>query len=141
MRIKGINHITFAVADLESSVRFYTQVLGASLLLRGARTAYMDLAGVWVALNLDPGRPKAPEVYSHIAFTVDEADLDLFLLRLQDWGAKLQADRPRHPMEGVSLYFKDPDGHLLELHTKTVADRVDYYRQTRKDMKFYDGGK
>ena len=141
MTIKGINHITFAVANLEDSLIFYTQVLGAKLLIKGTKTVYMDLGGIWLALNLEPGRPKVQESYTHIAFSVAEADLVHYQQRLEINGAELRKDRRRHPDEGQSLYFRDPDGHLLELHTMTLADRIDHYRRTRVDLQFYDGGK
>ena len=35
MSIKGLNHITFAVADIDRAAEFYTQVLGAKLLVKG----------------------------------------------------------------------------------------------------------
>lgn len=140
MTILGLNHITFAVSDIQRSTEFYTQVLGARLLLRGEKTVYMDLAGIWLALNYEPGA-RAAATYTHIAFSVTAADLDSFRRRLQERGIELRQDRSRNPQEGKSLYFRDPDGHLLELHTKTRADRVEYYRENRTDMEFYDGGK
>jgi metallothiol transferase len=138
--IKGLNHITFAVADMEKSTEFYTQVLGAALVLAGPKTVYMDLAGIWLALNLEPGRPKALENYTHMAFSVEVQDINLYKQRLVDKGIELKEDRPRHPDEGQSLYFRDPDGHLLELHTKTRAERIDFHRRTRLDLQFIDGG-
>lgn len=138
--IKGLNHITFAVADIDRATEFYTQVLGARVLVKGEKTVYMDLAGIWLALNLDPGA-KAADTYTHIAFSVAEEDVGTYRLRLQERGIPLRRDRTRDPREGQSLYFRDPDGHLLELHTKTRDDRVEYYRSTRKDMDFFDGGK
>ncbi len=69
--IKGINHITFAVSDLGASIRFYRQALGAELLFQGERTAYFDLAGLWLALNVQEDLPYQEDVsYTHIAFTV-----------------------------------------------------------------------
>lgn len=128
--IKGLNHITFAVADIDRATEFYTQVLGARVLVKGEKTVYMDLAGIWLALNLDPGA-KAADTYTHIAFSVAEEDVGTYRLRLQERGIPLRRDRTRDPREGQSLYFRDPDGHLLELHTKTRDDRVEYYRSTR----------
>lgn len=140
MTIQGLNHITFAVSDLERATEFYTGVLGAEVLLRGGKTVYMDLAGIWLALNLEPGA-RAAETYTHIAFSVAEEELEHYRRRLREAGIEMLPDRTRHPREGRSLYFRDPDGHLLELHTKTLQDRVEYYRQTRTDMEFTQGGK
>jgi metallothiol transferase len=140
MKIKGLNHITLAVADIRRAEDFYTQVLGARLLLRGPRTVYMDLAGIWLALNLEAGA-RAAETYTHLAFTVEQEDLPAWRRLLEERGVELRPDRNRHPAEGESLYFRDPDGHLLELHTKTRADRVEYYRESKTDMEFFDGGK
>ncbi|HBI57141.1 MAG TPA: metallothiol transferase FosB, partial [Firmicutes bacterium] len=62
MTIKGLNHITFAVADIDRATEFYTQILGARLLVKGEKAVYMDLAGIWLALNLEP-ETKAAETY------------------------------------------------------------------------------
>lgn len=39
--------------------------------------------------------------------------------------------------EGKSLYFKDPDGHKFEFHTKTHEDKIVFYKENRKHLKFY----
>lgn len=135
--IRGLNHITFAVADLEASIAFYRDCLGAKLLMKGQRTAYFDLAGLWLALNLKEDRLPRPETYTHLAFTVDPKDLPAFQARLRPF---LVDGRIRSGAEGQSLYFKDPDGHLFELHTSCRQARIEYYQRTRSDMEFFVGG-
>lgn len=134
MEIRGLNHITFSVEDMDRSVKFYAQVVGARLLCRLEHTAYFDLAGIWLALNQGTSTP--PTDYTHIAFSIQEDQFDAWRRHLAEQGITLEPHRRRHPGEGKSLYFRDPDGHLLELHTKTRKDRVDYYRLTRTDMEF-----
>ena len=104
--IKGINHLTFSVSNLDVSTDFYQRVFGAELLFRDARTAYFDIAGLWLALNVQESIPRTEirQSYTHIAFTVDAADMVNMQQRL---GVALLPDRSRGGDEGQSLYFAD----------------------------------
>lgn len=78
MSIKGINHLLFSVSDLETSIDFYTNVFDATLLVKGKKTAYFDLNGLWLALNVEKDIPRQDiqHAYTHIAFSIDEEDVD-----------------------------------------------------------------
>lgn len=70
MSIKGINHFLFSVSDLEKSIKFFQEVFDAKLLVKGKNTAYFDLEGLWIALNLEKDIPRH-EInlsYTHVAF-------------------------------------------------------------------------
>jgi metallothiol transferase len=129
--IKGLNHITFSVSDINVSIAFYQQVFDAVLLWREEGMAYFDLAGLWLALNLQTDIPRGEirRSYTHLAFTVSIEDLPRLEERLQQLGVAIQPGRSRELGEGHSLYFTDPDGHLLEFHAGDRETRLSAYRQ------------
>jgi metallothiol transferase len=138
MKLKAINHITISVSELQRSVAFYGDVLGADMLVLGRKLAYFDLCGIWLALNVEENIPRSEiyESYTHIASTVDEADLPAWEDRLRSAGVAIEPSRPRHPRDGKSIYFRDPDGHLLEMHTGSLEERLQYYKDEMPHMLF-----
>ncbi|GDX41400.1 metallothiol transferase FosB [Armatimonadota bacterium] len=129
MQIQGLNHITFSVSELERSLAFYERALKAKLLFREGATAYLDLGGIWIALNEQRNilRYEIYHSYTHTAFTISPTDGEDWKAHLTKQGISLLQDRERSLEEGQSLYFTDPDGHLLELHTGSLAQRLSAY--------------
>lgn len=120
--ITGINHVTLAVSELERSFAFYVNVVGLKPVVKWARGAYLEAGEDWICLSLDsqtfPG-PKAE--YTHLAFSVDPA-------AFKDCADAIRLHNPiiwkDNKSEGDSLYFLDPDGHKLEIHSGDLATRL-----------------
>jgi metallothiol transferase len=138
--IKGLNHFLFSVSNLENSIEFYKNVFDAKLLVKGRSTAYFDLDGIWLALNVEKDIPRNEinQSYTHIAFSIDEAEFNKMYKKLRGFNVNILPGRLRDEKDKNSIYFTDPDGHKFEFHTGTLQERLDYYKQEKTYMKFFD---
>lgn len=138
--IKGLNHFLFSVSDLEKSIQFYEQVFNARLLVKGNHTAYFDMNGIWLALNVEKDIPRNEihHSYTHIAFSIDEADFNKMYEKLRILNVNILESRPRDEKDKISIYFTDLDGHKFEFHTGTLQDRLDYYKEEKFHMEFFE---
>ncbi len=130
--IQGLSHMTFIVQDLDRMETILTGVLDARKIYdSGDQTfslspeRFYDIAGLWVAVM--QGDPLPARSYNHIAFKIDAADFDSYLSRIRDLGLEVRTGRARISGEGQSIYFHDADNHLFELHSGTLADRLETY--------------
>jgi catechol 2,3-dioxygenase-like lactoylglutathione lyase family enzyme len=125
--ISGINHITLAVRDAGESIVFYAGTLGCKIAARWSGGAYLVAGDVWLCLHQDDSvrRTMLPE-YTHIAFTVAQEDFNDMCTRIRSSGARIWQE---NRSEGASLYFTDPNGHKLEIHTTNLQARLASIRQ------------
>lgn len=124
-----ILHTMLRVTDLEVSKKFYTEILGMTLLREKemphgeftlaflgygneSDNAVLELTYNWGVDNYELGT-----AYGHIALEVD--DIYTTVEQLEQQGHK--ASRPPGPMKGsdtVLTFIKDPDGYAIELIQK-----------------------
>ena len=118
------------VDDLARSAAFYEQVLELPVMVSDGRFRAYDIGGESVFLVFQrsatletvhlPGGTIPPHDGHgplHLAFGVDAAELPKWETRLADKGIAVEG-RTDWPKGGRSIYFRDPDGHLLELVTR-----------------------
>ena len=122
MRPVKLDHSVLTVTEWEVSNRFYQQVLGAELVAVGAGWAYrfgqeqLNLHGPGV-----PGDPNArlpvPAGGSDLCFEWD-GPIEEAIAHLAAQQVTIEIGpvaRRGARGSGVSVYFRDPDGSLLEL--------------------------
>src|SRR5690625_7748225 len=109
--IKGINHMTFSVSNLDKSTKFYQDVFDAKLLVKGRSTAYFDLNGMWLALNLEKDIPRKEirKSYTHIAFSIEEAEFDNIYNKLGKRGVNILTSRHLRERDKTSIMLTDSD--------------------------------
>jgi catechol 2,3-dioxygenase-like lactoylglutathione lyase family enzyme len=117
------------VADLQRSVRFYQALFGLEVLTADERLCALNVAGRQVLLLFQKGLSANPSVLSggvipghdgdgrlHLAFAIAASDLQAWRDRLAARGVDIEST-VTWSRGGQSLYFRDPDGHLVELAT------------------------
>ncbi len=113
------------VSDLERSVAFYRDVLGARLEREyGGTTAVLEFAGSWILLVTEGGpTPDKPDV-SLVPPTDPDRVSHEFTIRVPDCRAahRVLSDRgaifltpPYERGSETRCFFRDPDGNLLEI--------------------------
>jgi lactoylglutathione lyase len=120
---------TLIVADIQRSVAFYRDVLGAKVLREGEPT-FLQLGNIWLTINRGGGpTDDKPEVF--VSPPRDQNVLSIFLnLRVTDikryydvWfsrGAKFITEPKIHATE-LRCYMRDPDGYLIEVGQTTMT--------------------
>lgn len=113
------------VADLEQSRAFYTDVVGAAVHREyGGTSCVLRLAGTWLLL-VTGGPPTADKPGVTFAAPADAttvshemtfrvADCRQVFAELSERGATFLTPPVESPWE-VRAFFRDPDGHLLEI--------------------------
>jgi methylmalonyl-CoA/ethylmalonyl-CoA epimerase len=130
MNLSHIEHVGIAVNNLETSIRFYEQVLGLKCYAveevkeQKVKTAFFMVGHTKIELleSTDPEGPigkfveKKGEGIHHIAFAVN--DLENALSETESKGVQLIDKTPRKGAEGLSIAFLHPKstaGVLMEL--------------------------
>jgi catechol 2,3-dioxygenase-like lactoylglutathione lyase family enzyme len=130
--LSGILETAVHAADLARSSEFYERVLGLKRMAGDERFRVYSIADRDVLLLFKSGAtgepyrtpggvipPHGGAGQLHFAFSIPESELPHWERRLAENGVPVES-RVHWPLGGVSIYFRDPDYHLLELVTPGV---------------------
>lgn len=119
----GILESSLYVSDLPRSVRFYEETFGFRVITDfGERGCAMHAGTHQVLLLFKKGASRATETPHdgdgelHLAFAISSAELPNWESWLQTRKIPVE-EKKKWELGGWSLYFRDPDRHLLELAT------------------------
>ncbi|MGF6330289.1 glyoxylase I family protein [Pseudomonas sp. BS3782 TE3695] len=126
--IKHIDHIVLRVKDLERSITFYGEVLGAELVKRRddlgmvhlrAGTSMIDLVDIQGELGRKGGAAAGHERRNvdHFCLRIEPFEEEALVSHLQSFGLTPEKAVVRFGAEGrgLSIYCFDPDGNQVEL--------------------------
>lgn len=138
--ISRLLEIALYVEDLDRSVRFYREVLDFTPIVGSTLESDipnpvlrpLEVPGGQVLLLFAKGSTVKTAVFSggtipphdgsgrlHLAFAIAATELEAWRQRLHDHEIAIEGEMV-WPRGGTSLYFRDPDGHLLELATPRI---------------------
>ena len=131
-KLSGVIETALYVEDLDRARGFYEKVLGLAALTSDSRFLAFDVGGRSVLLLFLRGSTLKPLQLPggtipphdgngpiHVAFAITAAELPAWEQRLGEHKVAIEG-RTDWPRGGQSIYFRDPDGHLLELITPGV---------------------
>ncbi len=125
--VVSLNHVGVYVSNLSKSTAFYETILS----LKQIPEPFHDGKHTWFTigaaghLHLIQGEPKefARDKNDHLCFSVKSIEafivnLDANKVEYTNWPGTAKAPTVR--VDGVKqIYFKDPDGHLIEINNDT----------------------
>ena len=128
--LDGVLETALVVEDVARAIRFYTGIFGFEVMVQSERLGSLNVKPAQVLLlfqrggslndiqlpgGILPGGMDA-QGRSHMAFAIPAAELEAW----RHWLARNEVaieSSVHWERGGTSLYFRDPDGNLLELAT------------------------
>ena len=119
--IRGIAHFSIPVSDVHRSRDFYCDVVGCKHLFTAPKghMSFIDAGGVCLIL-VRSDAPINPTLQDsdgvHHSFAIEPSQFQTAIERLKSKGVQLigEEDRQGGVVNGPRVYFRDPDGTVLE---------------------------
>lgn len=126
-QLTGLLETSLYVDDLDRAMRFYKDLFEFPTMVGDERLRAMKVSEGQVLLLFKRGASLSADQFPthdghgpvHLAFSIPAAELAAWEERLKQLGIAIE-EKKHWERGGWSLYFRDPDGHLLELATPGV---------------------
>ena len=109
----GVDHVVLHVDDVRRSKKFYTEILGMTSYREDNGQVFLHAGRQGVALfkKADDAPLTAGNDLNHLALNVADGTYETLKTELEAQGVKVTG----RPGEDRCIYFRDPDGHRLQL--------------------------
>jgi catechol 2,3-dioxygenase-like lactoylglutathione lyase family enzyme len=113
IQTNGVDHVVLHVDDVQRSRKFYTEVLGMTAYRENNTQVFLHAGQQGVALFKKPdGAPLTiGNDLNHLALNVAAGTYETLKAELERHGVAVTG----RPGEDRCIYFRDPDGHRLQL--------------------------
>jgi catechol 2,3-dioxygenase-like lactoylglutathione lyase family enzyme len=109
----GVDHVVLHVNDVQRSKKFYTEILGMTAYREDDGQVFLHAGAQGVALFKKAGGSAlaAGNDLNHLALNVAAGTYETLKAELERHGVTVTG----RPGEDRCIYFRDPDGHRLQL--------------------------
>jgi catechol 2,3-dioxygenase-like lactoylglutathione lyase family enzyme len=113
----GVDHIVLHVNDVERSKKFYTEILGMTAYREDDGQVFLHAGQQGVALfkKQGDGPLTTGNDLNHLALNVATGSYETLKAELEKHGVVVSG----RPGEDRCIYFRDPDGHRLQLMVRS----------------------
>jgi catechol 2,3-dioxygenase-like lactoylglutathione lyase family enzyme len=117
IRTTGVDHVVLHVSDVQRSKKFYTDILGMTAYREDEGQVFMHAGQQGVALFKKQGDSPlmAGSDLNHLALNVAAGTYETLKAELEKAGVAVSG----RPGEERCIYFRDPDGHRLQLMVRS----------------------
>jgi len=105
----GFNHLALNVTDLARSRDFYMRLLGMNVLRESANDCFLELGPDFLALF-----KREKPVMDHFCIAIENYEVKAVTAELRRQGLN-----PDQPTGTSRVYFRDPDGLVVQLSSST----------------------
>ena len=126
MNIKRIGYVILAVKDLDTSIKFYYDILGMPI--KNERRNWVDLGSTGAILSLHPASITAPHsgtsIDNGVLIGLTVGDLNSAIEELREKGVKIYREIQERDA-GKNAIVLDPDDYMISLFEPNFSNEKD----------------
>ena len=126
MNIKRIGNVILAVKDLDTSIKFYNDILGMPI--KNERRNWVDLGSTGAILSLHPASITAPHsgtsIDNGVLIGLTVGDLNSAIEELREKGVKIYREIQERDA-GENAIVLDPDDYMISLFEPNFSQEKD----------------